>query len=283
MHCHSPIGSVIARCAANHARKHFGTKVIYTAHGFHFYKGASILNWLVFYPIEKLCSHFTDVLITINHEDYMFAQKKMRAKKIEYIPGVGVDINKYKDALVDREKKRKELEIPEDALLLLSVGELNENKNHQVVIKALASINEPNVYYVIAGIGPLYNQLIVLANDLGVGERIHLLGYREDVPELYKTADILAFPSLREGLGLAAIEGLAAGLPVVCLDNRGTREYSNIGRVVVCGENTPEEIAAGITRACTSEVRRQEIDYTTLEKFSTDNVNAIMTKIYGLM
>ena len=163
IHCHSPIGGVCGRLAGHKTH----TKVIYTAHGFHFYKGAPLLNWLIYYPIEKYLSRYTDVLITINKEDYEIAKNKMHAKKTEYIPGVGIDVEKIQNTKVERNKKRKELGIPQDAFVLISVGELNKNKNHEVVIKALKNIaDKNNMHYIIAGQGPLYQYLLDLAlND----------------------------------------------------------------------------------------------------------------------
>ena len=228
IHCHTPVGALLTRLAARKARK-AGTRVLYTAHGFHFYKGAPLLNWLLYYPVEKLCARWTDTLITINKEDYDLACRKMRAGKVEYVPGVGIDVDRFANAAVDRAAKRREIGVPEDAFLLLSVGELNKNKNHQVVIKALAKCNNRKIHYAIAGQGNLDKDLLALARQLGISEQLHLLGYRNDVAELYKTADVDVFPSIREGLGLAALEGMAAGLPLIAADNRGTRDYARDG------------------------------------------------------
>ena len=129
VHCHTPVAAMCTRLACMGQRKK-GLKVIYTAHGFHFFKGAPKKNWLIYYPIEKICSYFTDVLITINKEDYALATKKFRAKKVVYVPGVGIDVDKFKNCDVVKAEKRKEIGIPDDATLFLSVGELNANKNH---------------------------------------------------------------------------------------------------------------------------------------------------------
>jgi len=225
VHCHTPNASVITRLVCRSFRKR-GLKVFYTAHGFHFYKGAPKLNWLVYYPIEKVCSRFTDKLITINQEDYELAKTKFHAKEVHYVPGVGIDLSKFENIQVDRAAKRREISVPEDAFLLLSVGELNENKNHQVIIKALAKLNNPQVHYAIAGVGDKRDELLSLANELGVSKQVHLLGYRSDVPELNYSADVFCFPSKREGLGLAAIEAMACGLPIVTSNVHGINDYS---------------------------------------------------------
>lgn len=223
IHCHSPIGGVITRLAARKARKK-GTKVIYTAHGFHFYKGSSLVNWLIYYPVEWICSWFTDVLITINEEDYSLAQKRMKAKEICYVPGVGVDTEKFANIQVDREVKRKELGIPEEAIMLLSVGELNKNKNHQVILKAMTMIENEDIHYCIAGKGNEEKALLQVAKDNKIESRIHLLGFRTDVEELYKSADIFCFPSHREGLSVALMEAMSAGLPCIVSKIRGNTD-----------------------------------------------------------
>lgn len=218
LHCHSPIGSVIARLAAKDAHKK-GTKVIYTAHGFHFYKGAPKKNWLLYYPIEKMCSKLTDVLITINKEDYDFAKNHMNVGSVEYIPGIGVDTKKFLLTDFDSSHKREELGITNKDFLILSVGELNANKNQEVIIKAIAKINDPSIHYFIAGKGDKDKYLEELAEKLNVN--LHLLGYRTDIVELLNTADIYAFPSYREGLSVALMEAMAAGLPCVVSKIRG--------------------------------------------------------------
>lgn len=220
IHCHSPIGGLITRMAARKTRKK-GTRVVYTAHGFHFYKGAPLKNWMLYYPVEKICARFTDVLITINQEDYALARNKMRAKQVEYVPGVGIDLTKFGQAAVDKSAKRKELGIPEEATLLLSVGELNENKNHETVIRA---IKDMDVYYVIAGKGDLQEHLQSIIDELGMTERVKLLGFRRDVAELYQAADIYVLPSIREGLNVSIMEAMASGLPVVCGQIRGNTD-----------------------------------------------------------
>ena len=228
IHCHTPVAAMCTRLACISARKR-GTKVFYTAHGFHFFKGAPLKNWLLYYPVEKICSYFTDVLITINQEDFRLAQKKMKASRVEYVPGVGVDVDKFRNTQVDRKQKRAELGIPENAAMLLSVGELNINKNQQVIICALAQLKDPNIHYVVVGIGNQADALKNLARELGVAQQVHFLGYRHDVAELCHTADIFCFPSQREGLGLAALEAMSCGLPLLTSNVHGINDYSENG------------------------------------------------------
>ena len=220
VHCHTPIASFCTRLVCKKARKK-GTKVIYTAHGFHFYKGSSKLSWLIFYPIEKYLSKFTDILVTINNEDYNLALKKFKSKQIVYLKGVGIDIDKINQVNVNREEKKRQLNIDLNSKVIISVGELNSNKNHQVVIKALSKIEDKNIHYIIAGEGDNYEYLKQLSNDLGLSDRVHLLGYRKDVVELLKICDIFCLPSYREGLSVALMEAMASNLPCLVSNIRG--------------------------------------------------------------
>jgi len=221
IHCHTPTGSVIARLAAKKARKKMGTKVIYTAHGFHFFKGAPIKNWLIYYPIERTCSRFTDIIITINNEDYKFAKEKMKSKEVYYISGVGLDIKSINDCKITRQEKRIELGLKDEDFIILSVGELNKNKNHKLIINALSTLNIKNLHFVIAGTGRLKQYYELLIKQLNLEENVHLLGYRTDIIEIYKIADVFCFPSFREGLSVSLMEAMANGLPCIVSNIRG--------------------------------------------------------------
>jgi len=220
VHVHTPAAAAVPRLAAIKLRKS-GLRVIYTAHGFHFFKGAPLKNWLFYYPVEKYLSKYTDVLITINQEDYERAKHKFKAKKIEYIPGVGIDINKFRNVAVDRGTKRIELGVGKDSYVIVSVGELNKNKNHSTVIKALKKINNPDICYIICGVGPLKEKLVSLINKQGLASQVKLLGYRSDIPEILRASDLFVFPSKREGLSVSLMEAMISGLPIVCSKIRG--------------------------------------------------------------
>lgn len=284
VHCHTPNASVITRLVCRKFRKKSGLKVFYTAHGFHFYKGAPLLNWLVFYPIEKFCSRFTDKLITINKEDYARAKEKFHAGEVCYVPGVGIDLSRFENIQVDRAAKRREIGVPEDAVLLLSVGELNENKNHQIIVKALAKLNDPNVHYAIAGVGDKREYLLALAKELGVSDRLHLLGYRKDVPELNHVADIFCFPSCREGLGLAAIEAMACGLPLITSNVHGINDYSaNNITGYKCAPASEEQFSCAIRMLLDPERASStgEHNKTVVSVYSIEKVCSTLGEIYA--
>ena len=216
IHSHSPIGGFLSRIAARRARKN-GTKMIYTAHGFHFFKGAPLMNWLIFYPIEKISSRWTDVLVTITREDYLLAQKKMSARKLVYVPGVGINTSSFapkKEDSAIKAIKREELGIATTDCVMLS----------EIVIRAMAKLGAKDLHYVIAGRGVLKDYLEQLAKDLGINCQLHLLGFRTDVKDLFKMADFFAHPSYREGLSVAVMEAMANGLPVICSEIRGNTD-----------------------------------------------------------
>lgn len=235
VHCHTPVGAALARLAAKPYRKQ-GTKVIYTAHGFHFYKGAPLKYWLLFYPTERFLANFTDVLVTINAEDYKRASRFCRHKgtRVVYIPGVGVDTAYYsgKDLPEEmwksvRQMMRKKLNVAESEVVFLSVGELIPRKNHKLVIQAFAELESAKQLpfrYLICGHGVLEEELRLQVEEAGLTERVTLLGYREDIRELMYAADVFVFPSLQEGMPVALMEALATGLTVIASDIRGNRE-----------------------------------------------------------
>lgn len=223
IHVHTPTVSILTRLAARKARKE-GTTVMYTCHGFHFHHAAPKKNWMMFYPMERMMSRFCDYIVTINKEDFNRA-KTFHASNVRYIPGVGVNINRIHDCKIDKRAYKRDIGVPEDCVLVLSIGEMIDRKNHEVIVRALAEVQNPNVYYAICGKGPLREHLEQLANELGVGDRVKFLGFRKDIPELCNTADISAFPSRIEGLGLAGIEAMAAGVPLVSSNVHGILDY----------------------------------------------------------
>ena len=223
IHCHTPMGSVVARVAAKSARRKFETKVIYTCHGAHFYKGAPFINWAVYYPIEKILSRYTDCLITINKEDFHRMSNKFKHCNVEFIPGVGFS-DKFQP--VGSEEKailRAGLGYSNEDFLLMFVGELNNTKNQGFLIEVLQLLKGkiPKIRLVLVGIGTLENQLKRSVKELGLEKSVDFLGYRTDVPKLLNIADVYIASSKREGLAVNILEALGSGLPIVVTDARG--------------------------------------------------------------
>ena len=278
IHCHTPVGGFLARLAAKKTRKK-GTKVIYTAHGFHFYKGCSFVKWLIYYPIERIMANFTDVLITINNEDYILAQKF--STKTILIPGVGIDIKKSKKDPIVRTVKRKELNIAKNDFVLLSIGELSKRKNHQIVIRALATIEKKeNIKYLICGQGKLELKLKKLVKKLKLENTVFFLGFRNDVQEIYPVADAFIFPSKQEGLPVALLEAMMHGLPVVCSNIRGNKDLikDRVGGYVV--ENSLYDYQKAIIKLIEEENNFGENNKKNSLQYNINNILLSMKKIY---
>lgn len=247
IHCHTPIAGLITRLAARKFRKH-GTKVIYTTHGFAFNSCASRKAWLVYFTLENFGSHFCDATITINKEDYLNAQK-MHCKNVYNINGVGVDISKYHLTQFDRVAYRNKVGIPNDKIMILSVGELSDRKNHRVIIDALSLLSEKDKFiYVICGAGiegNIGHELEEQAKNKGI--ELKLMGFRHDIPEMIACSDIGAIPSKREGLGLAGIQSLACEVPLVGSNVQGIRDYIVDGKTgYLCDANDPVQFSEKI-------------------------------------
>ncbi len=288
VHCHTPVAAFCTRVACMEVR-HYGTRVFYTAHGFHFYNGAPLKNWLLYYPAEWLCSWWTDVLITINQEDYRRAKKHFHAKKVAYVPGVGIDTRKFQNGLCDRKQKRKELGVKETDIMLLSVGELCERKNHGIVIRAIAKLNNPNVKYFICGQGKLEAHLKRLASELGLLGQVELMGFRDDISELCQAADLFVFPSLQEGLPVALMEAVACKTPVICSRIRGNIELVPENYLHFEPQNTEgvTEILDNLIRKGVNKIPAllmESIDnhYKCLQKFDLAAVDCKLKKLYNV-
>lgn len=227
IHCHTPMGSVVARLAARKVRKKYGTRVIYTAHGFHFYKGAPLKNWLLFYPVEWFLAKYTDTLITINKEDYELAKKKFskRCKDIQYVPGVGIDTEKFNIELSEEEKEKlkESVGLKKDDFVLTCVARLDKNKNQGFLIETMQELvkEHSNIHLLLVGRDELNGTYQKLTKKLNLENNVHFLGNRDDVPQLLKITDIVVSASKREGLPVNVMEALAAGVPVVALKCRG--------------------------------------------------------------
>ena len=223
IHCHTPVGGALGRLAATNARKK-GTRVLYTAHGFHFYRGAPLKNWLMYYPVEKVCSYFADDIITINQEDHQLAKKNFASAKIHYLPGVGIDTSAFSPRVLtkeDRSSMQAALGVQPGKRMILSVGELILRKNYKTAIDAIAKLNKKQVRYYICGQGALRSEIEAYAKAKDVADSVVFLGYRRDISQLCACADVFLHPSCQEGLPVAIMEAMACGLPVVASRIRG--------------------------------------------------------------
>lgn len=279
VHCHTPVGGLLGRLAASKTRV---PQVLYTAHGFHFFKGAPKKNWLLYYPVEKYLSKKTDILVTINNEDYCLAKSKFFTKEIKRIHGVGIDLSRFGSSIEDRDRKRGELGAKASDIVLLSVGELDRDKNHQVVLEAMKELSQKGFKYYICGTGKLREAFDSYIKDNNLQESVFFLGYRKDIPEILAAADIYVFPSLFEGLSVALMEAVAAKKPIVCSQVRGNVD------TVVSGESyfspySSDELVRVIERVAKLDtVEMVEANYRNLEQYHFSNVQEEMKKIYRL-
>lgn len=281
LHCHTPVGAMLTRLAAKQARK-CGTRVFYTAHGFHFYKGAPAINWLLYYPVEKWLSRYTDVLITINKEDYERA-KGFKSGRVCYVPGVGIDLKKFHVGYVDKVEKRKEIGVGADDFVLLSVGELIPCKNHEVVIRAMSVLKQNSelnpIQLVICGQGTYESDLKRLAEELRVSDHVRFLGYRNDISELCNCADLFVFMSHQEGLPVALMEAMACGLPVVCSNIRGNTDLIADGVTGLIADHTPEKLAESINTMRKDTALRDRLATAALQKIKQFDLSRVETEI----
>lgn len=283
IHTHSPLGSIIARRAG----KKMGVKVVYTAHGFQFFPGGPILNWLLFFPVEWFYAHWTDSIITINSDDYRIAKKFFDCKTY-YIPGVGSRINDVIDLPTSekmkmREKFRGKFSISNDDVLIISVGELSKRKNHLTVLKSLKKINSPKIKYMIAGIGPEQNRLTNYIEKNNLQQRVKLLGYVNDLNSLYFASDLNIFISLREGLGLGGLDGVAHGSYIIGNGRTGMKDYilsEDIGLMMKNPKDVNELVQKIRLSLKNLKKEKPEKYLDSIRKFDTTNVNDIMKKIY---
>ena len=281
VHCHTPIASACTRIACRKLRKK-GLKVFYTAHGFHFFDGAPIKNWLLYYPVEWLCAHWTDVLITMNSEDYRRAQT-FAAKKVEYVPGVGIQIERFQNLKADRTKVLAEFGFSPDDFVFINIGELSVRKNQEVAIRALAKLNTPHIKLLIVGKGPLKEKLELLIQELHLEHQVILAGFRNDIPKLLTASDAFVFPSIHEGLPVALMEAMAAGKPVVCSKIRGNVDLieHEKGGLLAQWDNV-DEFADDMKKIILGELIAPETtNQNVVKEHSAKNVNTKMLEIYG--
>ncbi|NMA18601.1 MAG: glycosyltransferase family 4 protein [Clostridiaceae bacterium] len=280
VHCNTPSGGVVGRIAAAQAKI---PKVIYMAHGFHFWKGAPLKNWLFYYPVERILARLTDRLITINREDYACAQRfhYKRGGSAAYVPGVGIVTKRFESNAEERTKMRKALGIKEEEIVLLSVGEINQNKNHKVVIKALAQIGRKDIRYVICGIGSLMEANQQLAESLGLRNQVMFAGYRTDIDKFYQAADVFVISSFREGLPVALLEAMSAGLPCVASRIRGNVDLLSDSRLLFEPRDV-NGLCNALMEGIDKNIAEKEVkrNYQTLPRFSMEEAVKAIKQIY---
>lgn len=281
IHCNTPIGGFVGRVCG----KLCGVKtVIYTAHGFHFFKGAPLFNRTILMWIEKLMAHWTDVLITMNEEDYITAQKMhLRDNgKVFKVHGVGVCSNQY-NIEVDRITIRKNLGLPENAIMCIAMGDIVPRKNYRTSIEAIALTRNPQIHYVICGRGSQTEELKEFAKQLGIESQIHFLGFRTDIKDLSMASDFFLFSSLQEGLPRSTMEAMCAGLPCVVSDIRGNNDLieNGLGGYLIQAQNA-KGFASAINTLLDSPKEIHRMGEFNKRKIKEYDIDVVKQEIYNI-
>lgn len=288
VHCNTPMGGVVTRLAANKYRRN-GTKVIYTAHGFHFYKGAPKKNWIIYYPIEKFLSRYTDKLIAISIEDFNTAKEKKFKTKIEHIHGVGANTDKYfltSNKLI--QDLRLQIGYSKEDFICVCTGELNDNKNQISVLRAVPAILKtiPNFKLILAGNGPKYTSLQKFITEMDLVDCVRMTGYVTDLEKYVMISDIAVSLSLREGLGLNLIEAMLCAKPVIGSVNRGHKELINhLINGLLVNPLDSEELSDAIIKIYRDQEMKSRMGQNALlhsQKYTRESVIEELTKIYEL-
>lgn len=279
IHCNTPVGGMVGRLVG---RRCHVKKVIYTAHGFHFYKGAPLFNRTVLKWAEQIMAHWTDVIITMNEEDYQ-AAKKFKLKnggKIYKVHGVGITLKEFKNIAVDCNRKRLELGFCEDDIVCISAGDLVERKNYRVAIEAIATANIHNLHYIICGVGPEKEALEKMAIEKGISDKVHFLGFRTDVKELMKISDIFLFTTKQEGMPRSMMEAMACGLPCLASKIRGNIDLLDEGKGgFLCEPFDVKGFAAKLKKMAMDSTLRKHMSSYNLESIKAYDVNVVKKEI----
>lgn len=285
VHCNTPVGGLLGRiCSYKLGVK----KVIYMAHGFHFYKGAPPIS-ILFKWAEILLAKITDIIITINNEDYNSSlQFKLRENgKVYFVPGVGIEVDHFEKTQSKRNELLDEIEADGDSVLIISVGELNKNKNNKIVIKAIKKLNHQNIHYFVCGVGNQLDKLMSLVKENNLEKKVHFLGYRTDIPELLKSCDIFVLPSFREGLSRSLIEAMSSGLPCIASKIRGNIDLIEEGLGgYLCNPFDEDSFFKALNKLIVNrELRKSMGEYNLMavKKYDLENVIQNIKKIYGTL
>lgn len=287
VHCHTPVGGILARLAVAFSRSR-STAVFYTAHGFHFFRGAPLQSWLVYFPLEKLLSYVTHGLVTLNREDFLAARRfRFGARAIYKMDGVGVNLDRFQPLdLGRRNELRRQNGFSESEFVITYVGEFIQRKNHRLLVAGLRNLSNqiPNLRLVLVGQGPTRSDIIKSVSELGLSDHVSFLGYRLDVDELFGLSDLLVSTSRQEGLPINVVEGMACGLPVVATRIRGHVDLVEEGRNgFLVDPDSTAELVSGIEALAKNPALRGQMgteSHILSKKYSTDVALAEMVKIY---
>lgn len=285
IHCHTPVGGLISRLAIIGSGL-TETKVIYTAHGFHFHKNAPIKNWVMYYPVEKILSKYTDTLITLNNEDFNIAEKKFHASTVELIPGVGVDLRKFEPQTDEKKRElRKRYGYSQEQFILFYAAELNNNKNQELLIDTVKELKNkiPNIKLLLAGDGHQKDNYLLRIKEMKLEDNVSLLGYRSDIDSLLLISDLVVASSKREGLPVNLIEAMATGLPIIATQNRGHSELIEHGRTgFLLDSYGPIQMSEYILQLYNNPILMQQMKENSLRASKKYDVSNVLNKFENI-
>jgi len=280
IYCQQPVGGLMGRLIG----KKFKKQVYYTAHGFFFYKGCGIKKNLIYKNVEKWLAKYTDVLITINQEDFEAAQK-FKAKKVYKISGIGLQLDKFKQLEFDKEEFRKSLGIAKDEKVIVSVSEMIKRKNYDTMIKVISNLRYEKIKYLICGCGVEEENLKKLTHELGLDDKVMFLGYRKDIPQILSIADVFLHCSHQEGLTISIMEAMNSSLAVLTSTARGNKDLIDDGKGgFVCEPTDIKSITEKLKILLDNGVLRSQFgtyNKLAVKKYSIENVKKELEKIYN--
>lgn len=278
VHVHSPVAAFLVRFALrNLANK---PKVIYTVHGFHFHRHGKPLTNFIFQQLEKLAAPWCDVLVTINQEDYQAAIKNKFNTRVEYMQGIGVDTHLYNRQSITQEQinvAKESLNLKPTDVLFLMIAEFNSGKRHRDILQALI-LTPSSIHIAFAGIGKLQEQIRQQANDLGLAERVHFLGFRRDIPLLISCSRAVLLPSEREGLPRSLLEAMSLSVPIIASDIRGITELATDNCGVLHQVGNIQQIANALIMLTENESLAQEMGKNAKRKIINYDISQVIKK-----
>ena len=268
--CHTPIGGFLGRTAV--IKNKVNTKVFYTAHGFHFYKGSSLFSWLIYYNIEKFLSRYTDLLLTMNSEDYKIASKKFKCDCVK-INGIGVNNKKL---LVDDNDLKEKLGL-NNKYIVTYIAEMSKRKNQKKFVKELKKhdLDKESIEVLLIG-DSTYPKIDQYVNKI---KNVRYLGYKDDVGNYINISDLIVFPSKQEGMPLAVLEAMYFNKPIIAFDIRGCNELinNNVNGFLIPKYNMKQLVCKMIDYKT-----NQKLNITNnIEKYKIENVLEEVKEIYS--
>ena len=280
VHVHTPIAAFVTRYALKNLTK---PKIVYTAHGFHFYRGGNALKNAIFFNLEKLAGNWTDYLVTINHEDEAAAKQHhfLPTEKIYYTRGIGVDTHRYTSSQVSEEdvlQVRQELKLDASDILMLCIAEFTPRKRHQDLLNALAKLNNSQVHLALAGSGPLMAKIEQLAAELNIDQQVHFLGFRQDIPTLIQAASAVLLVSQQEGLPRSIMEAMCLNTPVIGSNIRGTQDLLEDGCGLLVELGDTDGLAEAMAQVVNEPETAEKIAQKAKEKMVDYDIQQILEK-----